>query len=261
MLSKIRALDNIGRTKRSNKNEKLENFLTDLQRLTIVHETDHGGSYYRFASGASSPKADDDTDKKGPAKSANTKQEENKAKSGTDGKENSDAAERDKTLVDQHSLGAKAGAHQPEKKLAEKPQSQPQPQPQPEKQPSGYQMSEKQQQQYQPPTPQYQPPTSQQQRPYQAATQQQYQTSPSQYQLDSLQMGDLQMGNLLPQSQFQSRAAPTNTYASTNGATNGGRPAQAGPNGQTGQGFDHVPFVITGTGGQHIEANPNTGRF
>ena len=55
MLNKVTFLDQIGRSSRSNKNEKLENFITDLQRLTIVHETDHGGSYYRFASGAATP--------------------------------------------------------------------------------------------------------------------------------------------------------------------------------------------------------------
>ncbi|ODN73166.1 plasma-membrane proton-efflux P-type ATPase [Cryptococcus amylolentus CBS 6039] len=51
ILNSFRWLDNIGRATRSKKNEKLENFLTDLQRLTIVHESDNtGGSYYRFAS-------------------------------------------------------------------------------------------------------------------------------------------------------------------------------------------------------------------
>ena len=59
MLNKIQWLDELGRATRSKKNEKLENFLTDLQRLTIVHETDHGGSYYRFASGSATPAAND----------------------------------------------------------------------------------------------------------------------------------------------------------------------------------------------------------
>jgi H+-transporting ATPase len=46
-------LDNIGRKSRSNKNEKLENFLTDLQRLTLVHETDKDGrASYRFSNEA-----------------------------------------------------------------------------------------------------------------------------------------------------------------------------------------------------------------
>ena len=80
MLNKITWLDGIGRTTRSKKNEKLENFLTDLQRLTIVHETDHGGSYYRFASGASSPKADE-PDPKQNAKDSKTQGKEKDAKS------------------------------------------------------------------------------------------------------------------------------------------------------------------------------------
>ena len=55
MLNKIRWLDNIGRHTRSSRNEKLENFLTDLQRLTIVHESDgNGASFYRFADGTRS---------------------------------------------------------------------------------------------------------------------------------------------------------------------------------------------------------------
>ena len=65
VLNKISFLDSIGRTTRSKRNEKLENFLTDLQRLTIVHETDHGGSYYRFASGSATPKATDSNEKGG----------------------------------------------------------------------------------------------------------------------------------------------------------------------------------------------------
>ena len=80
MLNKISALDRIGRSSRSNKNEKLENFITDLQRLTIVHETDHGGSYYRFASGAATPHQnggnndDKGTDKGTEQRAAQTKQ-------------------------------------------------------------------------------------------------------------------------------------------------------------------------------------------
>jgi H+-transporting ATPase len=55
VLNKITWLDNIGRHTRSSKNEKLENFLTDLQRLTIVHESDgNGSSFYRFADGTRS---------------------------------------------------------------------------------------------------------------------------------------------------------------------------------------------------------------
>ncbi|ORX38213.1 hypothetical protein BD324DRAFT_577481 [Kockovaella imperatae] len=85
MLNQISWLDNIGRKTRSKKNEKLENFLTDLQRLTIVHETDHGGSYYRFASGAATPKdkaAGGEKDKKDTTSTNKaTKSEDEKKKS------------------------------------------------------------------------------------------------------------------------------------------------------------------------------------
>ncbi|KAH9916515.1 uncharacterized protein B0H18DRAFT_1138582 [Fomitopsis serialis] len=54
LLSKIRWLDNIGRRNRSHKNTKLENLLTEMQRLTLVHEHDSSGeSYYRISKGAS----------------------------------------------------------------------------------------------------------------------------------------------------------------------------------------------------------------
>jgi len=56
VLSKIKWLDNLGRITRHKKNTKLENFLTELQRLTLVHEShsDDGSDHYRFAPGASS---------------------------------------------------------------------------------------------------------------------------------------------------------------------------------------------------------------
>ncbi|WVF67679.1 plasma-membrane proton-efflux P-type ATPase [Kwoniella sp. CBS 6097] len=95
ILNKIRWLDNIGRVSRSKRNEKLENFLTDLQRLTIVHESDHNGSYFRFASGGSGTATpgqanddkskdkgkDKDKDKKGQAKDPKTKKDAKDAKS------------------------------------------------------------------------------------------------------------------------------------------------------------------------------------
>lgn len=90
MLNSIRWLDSIGRKSRSKKNEKLENFLTDLQRLTIVHETDHNGSYYRFASTKKEEDGDNgkNDDKKGGAKSVDTKKQESSAKKGEDEKKN-----------------------------------------------------------------------------------------------------------------------------------------------------------------------------
>lgn len=73
LLNKITWLDNLGRVSRSKKNTKYENFLTDLQRLTLVHEGNNsdgsGGEYFRFAtSNSASPKAtggDDPKEKKG----------------------------------------------------------------------------------------------------------------------------------------------------------------------------------------------------
>jgi len=106
VLSKVRFLDNIGRKKRSNKNEKLENFLTDLQRLTIVHETDHGGSYYRFASGAATGK--DEDDKPGKAKDAKTQKNEKDAKKGDDNHKDGDKGLSDQTGgkdVEKHHVG------------------------------------------------------------------------------------------------------------------------------------------------------------
>lgn len=72
VLNKITWLDNLGRISRSKKNTKYENFLTDLQRLTLVHEGSHsangaGGEYFRFATSSSTAPgakgADDAIDK------------------------------------------------------------------------------------------------------------------------------------------------------------------------------------------------------
>ncbi|WWC90371.1 plasma-membrane proton-efflux P-type ATPase [Kwoniella dendrophila CBS 6074] len=110
ILNKVTWLDHIGRVSRSKRNEKLENFLTDLQRLTIVHESDHNGSYFRFASGGSgsaTPKDssnDKDKDKKGKAKDSKTKKDAQDAKSTETDKEQDKGKGGeggDKTLSDQ----------------------------------------------------------------------------------------------------------------------------------------------------------------
>lgn len=49
VLSRIPALDRLGRRSVGQKNESLENFFTNLQRLTIVHEKDaENGDSYAF---------------------------------------------------------------------------------------------------------------------------------------------------------------------------------------------------------------------
>lgn len=62
VLNKISWLDNLGRIPRHKKNTKLENFLTELQRLTLVHEghADDGSDHYRIAPGAPSKSVDAD---------------------------------------------------------------------------------------------------------------------------------------------------------------------------------------------------------
>ncbi|WWC93239.1 plasma-membrane proton-efflux P-type ATPase [Kwoniella sp. B9012] len=108
ILNKISWLDHIGRVSRSKRNEKLENFLTDLQRLTIVHESDHNGSYFRFASGGSgsaTPKegSGDDKDKK--PKSKPKKEQDSKSSDKGKGVEGGD-----KTLMDHAGKGDQAEA-------------------------------------------------------------------------------------------------------------------------------------------------------
>lgn len=136
-MNKVSWLDNLGRATRSNKNEKLENFLTDLQRLTIVHEADpDGGSHFRFASGADSgnpkePSGDDEKPKKGntnndggdkaSTSSGSSKSSSSKAKGkGKEGKEDSDklpgtsgggAVDGDKALADDHGQGRQTEQH------------------------------------------------------------------------------------------------------------------------------------------------------
>lgn len=76
MLNQLTFLDNLGRKQRSKKNAKLEDFLTELQRLTVVHEQDAtgtGSSHYRIT--MADPSAEDDA----PAPAAKGKTEAKKA--------------------------------------------------------------------------------------------------------------------------------------------------------------------------------------
>ncbi|KAH9930698.1 uncharacterized protein B0H18DRAFT_993122 [Fomitopsis serialis] len=69
LLSRMRWLDNVGRRNRSRKDVKLENFITEMQRLTFVHEHDaQGESYYRLSSGNSSQDEKKGGEKKGAEK-------------------------------------------------------------------------------------------------------------------------------------------------------------------------------------------------
>ncbi|ORY32156.1 putative hydrogen-exporting ATPase [Naematelia encephala] len=111
ILNKMSWLDHLGRSTRHHKNEKLENFLTDLQRLTIVHESDNTGSYYRFASGSATPAkpgVEGEEQKKndgGKGKPAEAAAQEKDAKKGDDKK----AAEGDKGMSDN---AGKGGEHE-----------------------------------------------------------------------------------------------------------------------------------------------------
>ncbi|KZT01357.1 plasma-membrane proton-e [Laetiporus sulphureus 93-53] len=72
ILSTFQWLDNVGRRNRSKKNVKLENFISEMQRLTLVHERDSSGeSYYRIATGPSAEeKAKSEKQKAAAAKNA-----------------------------------------------------------------------------------------------------------------------------------------------------------------------------------------------
>ncbi|KAJ7441468.1 plasma-membrane proton-e [Mycena galericulata] len=72
-------LGQLGRLPRSKKNEKLENFITELQRLTIHHERgQEGDDYYRL--GASETQKDDESEHK--SKGSTAQKKEGKAKDG-----------------------------------------------------------------------------------------------------------------------------------------------------------------------------------
>jgi len=77
MLNKIRWLDNIGRRNRSTKNKRLEDFLSELQRLTLVHENDESGDHYRFAA---SKEKQDEGEQSGKAKGGKAQDNDNKKK-------------------------------------------------------------------------------------------------------------------------------------------------------------------------------------
>ncbi|KAJ7431605.1 hypothetical protein FB451DRAFT_1197854 [Mycena latifolia] len=82
ILNKWDWLGHLGRMRHSRKNEKLENFLAELQCLTIHHERGQGGDdYYRL--GGSKTQKDDDSEHK--SKEASAKNKEGRAKDGKSG--------------------------------------------------------------------------------------------------------------------------------------------------------------------------------
>ncbi|KAJ7223598.1 hypothetical protein GGX14DRAFT_694453 [Mycena pura] len=84
ILNKWDWLGRLGRMPRSNKNEKLENFITELQRLTIHHERGQAGDdYYRFG-GSETKKDGDDEDSEHKSKGKSARRKEGKAKDGTE---------------------------------------------------------------------------------------------------------------------------------------------------------------------------------
>jgi len=101
LLTRMTWLDNIGRRTRSKKNEKLENFLSELQRLTLVHErNEERGDLYHF----SSSKEDKEAAKK-----------QNSEKEGSSTKKNESGEHRvksgDSTRRDDHSEKTVTGSN------------------------------------------------------------------------------------------------------------------------------------------------------
>lgn len=131
ILNKISWLDNLGRASRSKKNEKLENFLTDLQRLTIVYESDHGESHFRFSS-PSKTNTDDvaQQEEKGLTKKTGWSGKEKGSQGGQPkedkgqyaGTSGGGAEEGDKTLADDHGASSSAIAQREAEKRGDGPQ-------------------------------------------------------------------------------------------------------------------------------------------
>ncbi|KAF7378377.1 Plasma membrane ATPase [Mycena sanguinolenta] len=79
VLNKWSWLGRLGRLPRSKKNEKLENFLAELQRLTIHHERGHeGDDYYRIGASETQKESEEDSEHK--SKDTKAKKKEGKAK-------------------------------------------------------------------------------------------------------------------------------------------------------------------------------------
>lgn len=115
VLNKWDWLAHIGRLPRSKKNEKLENFIAELQRLTIHHERgETGDDYYRF--GGSETQKEDDSEHK--SKGSSAKNKEGKAKkddkSGGEGGGSSAEGEQSGQGQDRDANAQSAGQEQKE---------------------------------------------------------------------------------------------------------------------------------------------------
>ncbi|KAI5474748.1 plasma-membrane proton-e [Pseudohyphozyma bogoriensis] len=85
LLNKMAWLDNLGKVSRSKKDTVLENFLTEMQKMTLKHEKDsHGESFYRF--GASSADDNEDSDDDDESSKKDKKEDKKDDKKGKDAK-------------------------------------------------------------------------------------------------------------------------------------------------------------------------------
>jgi len=110
LLSKIKWLNNIGRRIRSSKNAQLEDFLTEMRRMTLVHERDsQGDELYRFTS-SSNAEPDGNSNKpkeKNQGKHDASKDAETSRKGGESGQEKTGDREKDEVLNEEGSKEVK----------------------------------------------------------------------------------------------------------------------------------------------------------
>ncbi|KAI0920015.1 hypothetical protein AcV7_006027 [Taiwanofungus camphoratus] len=103
LLNKINWLTNLGRPHRSKKDIQMENFITEMQRLTLVHERDsRGEDYFRIAGTATSEKQPDG---KGSVKDGDG-EKDTKNRDGRDGKNRSDSKDGRDSKTDVKSRNA-----------------------------------------------------------------------------------------------------------------------------------------------------------
>ena len=109
----MRWLNNVGRRNRSKKDVKLENFITEMQRLTLVHERDaQGESYYRLAAGPSGQEEKKAPEKGQAAKAGETRDKAEEAQKTGKGKKD-DAQEKGDRVEPQEAKEEGNGAGEP----------------------------------------------------------------------------------------------------------------------------------------------------